>query len=175
MTQLYDDNAAALLRYFARKTLDAQIGVDLVAETFAQAIQSRARYRGTTEEDSRRWLYGIARHLLKGYYRSGQVEARTLQRLSMERPELDGSEIAEIERVAGITEQRAILSAALDDLKPEYRDAIRGRIVDQRTYPELATAFGTSEEVVRARVSRGLKRLRVALASSSEVMIDGSI
>lgn len=175
MTKLYDDNASALLRFFARRTLDAQTSVDLVAETFAQAIKSRARYRGDCDEDAKRWIYGIARHLLNGYYRSGQVEERALRRLSMERPELDRSEITEIERVAGITEQREILAAALADLKPEYRDAIRARFVEQRDYSEIAAAFGTSEDVIRARVSRGLKRLRVSLSARREVLIDGTI
>ena len=44
----------------------------------------------------------------------------------------------------------------LERLSPEQRDAIRAHVIDERPYGEIALWQGTSEAVVRKRVSRGL-------------------
>ena len=52
------------------------------------------------------------------------------------------------------------LLAAVDALPAGERAAIRGRIVDERSYRELAAELRCSESVLRQRVSRGLRRVR---------------
>jgi RNA polymerase sigma-70 factor (ECF subfamily) len=49
-------------------------------------------------------------------------------------------------------------------IKPDYRECVQARILEQRSYSEIAASLGISEEVVRARVSRGLKQLKKELA-----------
>ena len=48
----------------------------------------------------------------------------------------------------------------LERLRPEQRDAIRAHVIDERPYGEIARWQGTSEAVVRKRVSRGLAAVR---------------
>ena len=48
----------------------------------------------------------------------------------------------------------------IDELPPEQREAVRAHVLDEQAYAEIATAGGTSEAVVRKRVSRGLGALR---------------
>ena len=48
----------------------------------------------------------------------------------------------------------------LERLSPEQRDAIRAHVIDERPYGEIASWQGTSEAVVRKRVSRGLAAVR---------------
>jgi DNA-directed RNA polymerase specialized sigma24 family protein len=48
----------------------------------------------------------------------------------------------------------------LERLSPEQRDAIRAHVIDERPYGEIARVQGTSEAVVRKRVSRGLAAVR---------------
>ncbi len=43
------------------------------------------------------------------------------------------------------------------------RDAVRARVVDERTYASIAAEMRCSELVIRKRVSRGLARLRKSL------------
>ena len=50
--------------------------------------------------------------------------------------------------------------AMLAELPRDQRDAVAAHVVDDRGYPELAEALGTSEAAVRQRVSRGLATLR---------------
>jgi len=51
------------------------------------------------------------------------------------------------------------LARHLGTLKHAQREALQLRIVEGRSYAEIAVRVGCSEDVVRARVSRGLRRL----------------
>ena len=55
------------------------------------------------------------------------------------------------------------LAAAFRELRPDQREALRLRVIEGRSYRESARVLGCSEDVVRARVSRGLKRLAAQL------------
>lgn len=79
---LYDDRAEALLRFFARRTLDPQVAADLTAETFVQAFASRDRF-DPERGDPAGWLFGIARHELDSYLRTSQVEQAACRRLDV--------------------------------------------------------------------------------------------
>jgi RNA polymerase sigma-70 factor (ECF subfamily) len=56
------------------------------------------------------------------------------------------------------TDARA--SRLLESLPEPERDAVRARIVEERSYGEIAAELQCSELVVRKRVSRGLARMR---------------
>lgn len=60
IADLHDAHAAALLCYLARRTLEPEVAVDLMAETFARAITQRHRFRGSSHEEAVAWLYAIA-------------------------------------------------------------------------------------------------------------------
>jgi RNA polymerase sigma-70 factor (ECF subfamily) len=55
------------------------------------------------------------------------------------------------------------VAAALGELRPDQREALRLRVIEGKSYSEIAGALGCSEDVVRARVSRGLRRLAAQL------------
>jgi RNA polymerase sigma-70 factor (ECF subfamily) len=80
--------------------------------------------------------------------------------------------LAELERRAGLADMRAALAAALAEPTPAVRVAVEQRIVAERSYAEIARSLGTSEQAVRARVSRGLSALADALdpAMSTEAL-----
>lgn len=156
---LYERHSDALLRFFARRTADSEVALDLWAETFAQVVASGRRYRGTTPADEASWLYAIARHQLAGYLRRGYAEQRKVRRLGIERPPVDDALLAEVERRAGLDEIRTELAAALATLTAETRQAVQLRVVDELPYPQVADRLAISEVAARARVSRGLQSL----------------
>jgi RNA polymerase sigma-70 factor (ECF subfamily) len=166
MSKLFDQHAAALLRFFMRRTFDHQIALDLVAETYAVALESRSRFRGRTLHEARPWLYGIATNLVNDYFRSGQIERRAMERLRLEVPELDDADIARIEELAGVSELRRAVAAAVAELPAEHRQALELRIIDQCDYEDVARQLGVSEQTARARVSRALKKLREKLEAT---------
>lgn len=156
---LYERHSDTLLRFFARRTADAEVALDLWAETFAQAIAGARRYRGRTTDDEAAWLYAIARNQLASYLRRGYAEQRKVRKLGIERPPVDDALLAEVEHRAGLADLRAELAAALATLTDETRQAVALRVVEELPYPQVADRLKISEVAARARVSRGLQSL----------------
>ncbi|MBJ7471329.1 MAG: RNA polymerase sigma factor, partial [Solirubrobacteraceae bacterium] len=156
---LYDRHCDPLLRYFARRTADPQVALDLWAETFAQVVASARRYRGATADDEAAWLYAIARNQLAGYLRKGYAEQRMVRKLGIERPPVDDALLADVDRRAGLAEVRSELSAALATLTDDTRQAVTLRVVHELPYPQVADRLAITEVAARARVSRGLQSL----------------
>jgi len=160
---LYQRNAEPVLLFFARRTLDVEIALDLTAETFAQAWRGWRGVRTDSREEVQGWLFTIARRQLSHYLRRGAVERRALKQLGLSVPGLAEDEAAEIERAAGLESLRSVLGDELKKLNQDQRDALQLRIIDELPYPEVARRLGTTEPTARARVSRGLRALAVAL------------
>ena len=163
LAALYRAHAETLLVYFTRRCYDAQLALDLVADTFARAHAQRARFRGHSEADAMAWIWAIARNALRDALRRGRAERRALSRLDIESPQLTDEELVRIEQLAGLEDLRAALSEALERLAPEQREALRLRIVQELDYATVASRLGVSQATARARVSRGLRALTVAL------------
>ena len=70
----------------------------------------------------------------------------------------------DLERVVALASQDAV--RLVDELPDEQAVAVRGRVLDDRAYADLAVELDCSESVVRQRVSRGLARLRARLSDS---------
>lgn len=160
---MYRRESMGLAVFFARRTLDAETALELVAETFAQAYLGFWRLRGEADQQRQAWLYTIARRQLARYQRRGRVERRALQRLGIQTPVAHEDDLALIEERAGVAQLRQLLSGELSRLGVEQRRALELRIVQERSYAEVASALGISELAARARVSRGLRALATAL------------
>jgi RNA polymerase sigma-70 factor (ECF subfamily) len=104
-------------------------------------------------------LYGIARNLLRDWYRRGRCEQSALARLGVEVPALDDAELARIEEQAGLRRLRGALDDALATLSGDQREALRLRVVEELPYDEVARRLGVSEQTTRMRVSRALRAL----------------
>ena len=155
--EFYARHEGEVLAFFLRRTRDAETAADLAAETFAEVV-AQAR-RGTDVREPRAWLYALARGKLADFQRRGYVAERARRRIGLERLEWSDDEL---ERVLA-TGSGPDLEQARAALPDEQREAVVGRVVDERGYGELARAQDTSETVVRQRVHRGLARLRSLL------------
>ena len=151
--ELYRRHEATVLQFFLHWTQSAELAADLTAETFAAALRSRATFDPERGE-YRGWLFGIARHVLARSLERGRVEDEARRRLAMPRLLVDDEALERIEALGGGA------LAHLEQLSEPLRTAVRGRILEEREYRELAAALDTSESVVRQRVRRGLARLR---------------
>jgi RNA polymerase sigma factor (sigma-70 family) len=154
----YDRYFERLLTFFSRRTRNAELAADLTAETFAAALAARRRYRRRGgRADS--WLFAIAYHKLADAQRRGCAEDRARRRLGIERIELTDDDIARIERLG----ERDSVAALVRDLPADQQAAIQAHVIEERPYGEIAVELGTSEAVVRKRVSRGLAAIRERL------------
>jgi RNA polymerase sigma factor (sigma-70 family) len=166
LAALYARHARSVLAFLTRRTFDAEVALDLLGETFAQAVINRRSFRGRDEGTAKAWLFGIARNQLKQYFKRGAVERRGLERLRLEPPAAPAEELAEVAELARLEQLCHVLHAELSRLSSEHQLAIRLRIVEELPYPQIAAQLGISEQAVRARVSRGLRALGKALDRS---------
>jgi hypothetical protein len=90
----------------ARRCLDAELAVDLMAETFAEAWPVGA---GSAERARRRrqpGCSGIARNQLASCFRRGRAERTALKRLGIQVPDVAEDDLARIEALADIGAMR---------------------------------------------------------------------
>ncbi len=161
--ELYDQLAERVLLFFTRRVLDGQLALDLTGETFASAFQRRRSFRGTTIEEQEGWLFAIARTQLSRYWRRGRVEREALERIRVEVPVMRDAELERVDELAGTAQLRARVARELSRLPHEQRLAVHAYVVEERSYSELSDEWGVSEQTIRARVSRGLRRLNATL------------
>jgi RNA polymerase sigma factor (sigma-70 family) len=154
---LYDRHEKALLAFLRRATGRADLAADLTAEVFAVALASLGSFRADLGS-AKGWLFGIARHELAQSWRKGRVEAQARRRLGMEPMVLSDEDLERIDELGRTSGLDSL--ALLDTLPAEQRAAVRGRVIEDREYGDMAEEFGCSEMVVRQRVSRGLRVLR---------------
>lgn len=155
----YEAYAERVLRFMVRRVLDAEVGMDLMSETFALALERRRQFRGRTAEEEQAWLFAIARNELSHYWRRGRVERDALARVGIEQRELTDRDLERLEERAGVQAIVVELRMALDGLPDVQRRAVERRVVEGHGYKEIATGEGVTQQVARARVSRGLRAL----------------
>jgi RNA polymerase sigma factor (sigma-70 family) len=158
----YDIFEDDLLRFFLRRTGRADLSADLTAEVFAAALDSADGYRPELGV-SRQWLFGIARHVLHDSLERGRVDDEARRRLGQQVLVLTDAAMDDIQH---LIDEHGDAAQALEDLPADQREAVRGRVLEDRSYQELATSLQCSESVVRQRVSRGLRGLRERLERS---------
>jgi RNA polymerase sigma-70 factor (ECF subfamily) len=155
----YDRFEEDLLAFFMRATRRAELAADLTAEVFAAALSSAGLFRAELGS-ARAWLFGIARHELADTWQRGRVEDRARRRLGLEPMSLTDDALELIDELGARGGGALRLLEALPD---DQRIAVKGRVLQERGYDELARSLSCSQSVVRQRVSRGLRSLRQAL------------
>ena len=156
---LYLRHAEPLLGYLYRRTGDAQVAADLLAETFATAFARRRRFTPRPDRPGSTWLYGIARREVAAYHRRNAVELRAVQRLGLQVPELTDDDIERIESIVDADSAFAEIEPGLDELSDRERQAVQLRFAGDVGYEEVGRAIGISSGAARVRVHRGLRKL----------------
>lgn len=98
--------------------------------------------------------------------RRGQVEARARRRLGMPPRTLTDADIERIEELIDLASGPSH-AALVAGLPPDQREAVLARIIEERSYSEIAIELEVSEAVVRQRVSRGLTALRARIGGQT--------
>jgi RNA polymerase sigma-70 factor, ECF subfamily len=157
--EFYRRYERSVIGFFMHWCRSAEVAADLMAETFAAAFESAARYQPELGEPSA-WLFGTARNMLARSVRRGRVEDETRRRLGMTALVVDDDAI---DRIDALAAEDGEVVHALGELSARLRDAVSGRVIEDREYRELAEALSCSQSVVRQRVRRGLSRIRQRL------------
>lgn len=147
------------MRYFAYHTRDAELSLDLSAETFARAFAKREKFRGTSAEEAVGWLWVIAGNLKSDYNRQEATRSATLRRFGLMRPPATQGELERIIEQATLDEGREELWDAFAELSDKQQEMIRMHVLEERSYREIAQLLEISEDTARQRLSEGLRRL----------------
>jgi RNA polymerase sigma factor (sigma-70 family) len=159
----YRRHLSAVSAYFARRVGDREAAFDLTAETFAAVVVSAGRFdpgRGPAIA----WLLGIASHKLTDSARRRRVESDARRRLALEPVAITDADLERIDASARTGPDLGELVAALP---AAHREAVTARVIEERSYAEIAADLQCSEAVVRQRVHRGLRRLREQLKETT--------
>jgi RNA polymerase sigma-70 factor (ECF subfamily) len=156
--ELYRRHVHAVYGWFRQRVEWA--ASDLTAETFAQAWLSRRRFRDERSGSARPWLLGIAGNVLRSSARHDRIETAARKRLGLP---LDLATEDGYERVEEQLSPRQLLAAAFNELPEHERSAVHLRIVEELSYDEVADRLAIRPAAARLRVSRGLRRLAVAV------------
>ncbi len=157
-TEPYERHVDDVLRYFVRRTGCGQTAADLTAETFAEALASRTRFRDVGAP-GRAWLFKIARRQLSRFVRTERVSDRARKRAGMQRLVLAEDEIERVERLVDFEALGDRVRAAVAELPSSQSEALKLRVGEDLAYQEVANRLGCSEGAARVRVSRGLSAL----------------
>jgi len=144
---------------FLARRAGQQAADDLLGEVWVRAFAARGGY-DAGYAGARPWLYGIARNVLRAYWRS--------------RP--DPSTAAEeavdpwddvVDRLDSAAQARE-LTSALRALPAPERDVLLLVAWEQLSPAEVAAVLGVPQGTVRSRLHRARAALRPVLASSRE-------
>ncbi len=165
--RLTDEQRQQLWRVFRAWTGNPTVADDLTQETLIAAWRSERR--PVDEPDLTRWLFGVARNVLRRYRREQGQQNRWLVdvpdddsafALASETFDLD----AELEREDIV----ALLDAALARIPAESRRALLMRYVDELPQREIAARLGVAEGALEGKLHRGKRALHRHLVTDGQ-------
>ena len=148
---------AALLRYLARYTGDADEAADIAQEAFVKFLRSPP-----ADEIAVPWLYRVATNLALDAARKRRRRAELLSRETLPVAVPPAAD-ARFERAAA----RTLVRKALDTLSPKERTAVLMR-EEGYTHREIADALDTTTGSVGTLLARALRKAGAALAGVQE-------
>jgi RNA polymerase sigma-70 factor (ECF subfamily) len=160
---LYDRYVARLVAALASASGDRELAFDLAQETFARVLEAGHRVQLQSDGSVWPWLWTVALNLLRDSRRRDAVERRARVRLGIASVPYDEQAVDELISRVTAAERREEVHEALAELPDDQREAIAGRLFLTEDYAGLSALTGTTEQVLRARVSRGLRALRLRL------------
>jgi RNA polymerase sigma factor (sigma-70 family) len=157
----YRRHASWVLAFLARRLADAELAADVTSEVFAAAFLASDRFDASRGEPNS-WLFGIVARQLGSALRRGAAETRARRRLAMEPVRVQPEDVVWIEALAASAGPE-LATELLAGLPEDQRSLVAARVIDERSYNDLASEHRLSEPAVRKRVSRGLASLRTRL------------
>lgn len=151
------------LRNYLRKQLhDPTVAEDLLQDTFLKALAQGGRF--CQLENSRAWLFQVARNRLIDYRRTHKLHDEIPANLA-DHPEPEQPVVDDLSQC---------LPRVLKELTPEDSEAITLCDIDGITQAEYARLKGLTTAGAKARIQRARKRLKSRLKAACQVRYDES-
>ena len=159
---LFEEQHAAVYRFLCALTGSAETAKELAQETFYRAFKAFGTFQERSAPST--WLCGIARNIALNHFRSRRQFALVFD------------DEAEPEHASGAPPDRGVLSrelrgairAALLGLDTDKRIAFTLKLLEQKSYDEIAAITGSAVAKLKTDVHRARLQMRVALADYRE-------
>jgi len=163
LSELYDQTATPLFSVALRILADASEAEEVIQDVFVQ-IWERASTFDPLLGSAFHWALSITRHRAIDRLRSRQRRARLVEQLK-ETDTGDFSEVSTPETGALNAEGAAIMRVALNRLPADQHQAIEMAFFGGLSHNEIADTLKEPLGTVKARIRRGLLKLRESLAA----------
>lgn len=158
LEEAYEKIQPKIYAFFYAKTGNRAIAQDLCHDTFYEACRSIASFNGTSTLST--WIFSIAHHLLKKYYRKNHYQVGLLEKLAI----LPEAEVHSLEELVEIKEDTKRLLYHISKLEATAREIVLLRIYGELSFSEIGTLIGKSENYVRVT----FHRLKLKIQKSME-------
>lgn len=146
------EHRGKFLGFLQRRVESREVAEDILQNAFVRGLEKGGELR---EEDSAvAWFYRMLRNAVIDHYRHRASSERAMQEWVRDLE----TETRPDEMIKDVA--CACVQELLDDLKPEYREAIRMSDMEERSMRELAESAGISENNAAVRVHRAREALR---------------
>jgi RNA polymerase sigma-70 factor (ECF subfamily) len=105
------------------------------------------------------WVFGIAKNVLRRYFRTQAIQRRAVDRLGVQLPSYDDQALRRVEELVDNAEMRRLVQDALATAKEGDRRILELRFVEGRPFNEIAQTLGCSVNAARVRCHRAVTRL----------------
>lgn len=148
LEKIYRDIQPKIYAFFYVKTSSQAIAEDLTHDVFYEALKSIHTFKG--ESTLQTWVFSIANHMLKKYYRSNKYKRNLTKILAdedQEHPKTPEDQFFINEETRNLIRQ----IQALDDLRKEI---VTLRIYGELSFKEIGQLVQKSENYVRVNFHR---------------------
>ena len=152
-----------IYNYCYRMTNSQEDAEDLAQEIFIKVYKNLKSFKGNSKFST--WIYRIAYNTCIDKYRKKEVATVSLTLNSDEEEkeiDLPSNDPLPEERIVS-REEYDVVCECISELKPEYKNAVILRDIQNYTYDEIAEILNIHLGTVKSHISRGRASLRDAL------------
>lgn len=161
--ETYEFFGPKIYRHALFRTSSPETADDIMSETFVRAWET-IRVKAAEVQRLRAFLYRIADNLIIDHYRRNARSAIAISDEIEETLRAPGDPHEEIDRL--LKSDR--LAQELERLRPETRDLLVMRYVDDLSIEEIASMTGKKKNAIYVALHRAVKELKLACPATPE-------
>ena len=166
--QIYGERVHWIVRFRMGSEIRLKLdSMDVVQDAFLFALEDLDDFNYRDEGDFLRWLSKIAENRIRDNIKKLHADKRDIRKEVLLRnlvPTTHGSLLGALGPVASTTpsliiskrEELSKLERAIDELRPEYREVIILKKIEELSYKEISNRLGKSTDAVGMLISRAM-------------------
>jgi RNA polymerase sigma-70 factor (ECF subfamily) len=172
---IYDEHYNPIFSYVFRRVADYDVAKDVTAETFLKAYQKIGVFEWRNIPVSA-WLFRIATNEINLYFRHSKYRPVCLDEtnLHLYLPYEEGieTEKAAMEKALKENGEFSMIQKRLLRLDVKYQAVIALRFFEEKSIKEISAILNKKQGTVKSLLSRGLKKLRLAVETSLSPLME---